>query len=60
MGLGIVAALVIPRFAGTQTDTTSNGSGTAVIVFTAAIYITAIWVSLATAAKRWHDLDKSG
>ena len=56
--LGVGAAILIPQIAPAMKGAGESGG----IVFTIllfAVYGLAIWISLATAAKRWHDLDKS-
>jgi uncharacterized membrane protein YhaH (DUF805 family) len=57
MLIGVLAAVMIPAFA------PKGGGGsmpTVLLVLMIAIYVLALWVSLATQVKRWHDIDKSG
>jgi uncharacterized membrane protein YhaH (DUF805 family) len=63
IGLGMLAAIVIPMLAGTETipETRSEGAGGTIALLVAVlIYGAGIWISFASGAKRWHDLDKSG
>src|SRR4051812_44075773 len=60
--IGIIAAIAVPGLASMSGSSTS-GDGPLPYVLLALlciVYVTAIWISLATQAKRWHDLDKSG
>lgn len=61
--LGMLAAVFIPKIAATFTspgDASSGGAaGNVAMVVVIAVYATVIWISLATQAKRFHDMDKS-
>jgi uncharacterized membrane protein YhaH (DUF805 family) len=58
--VAIVVYLLFFAIFGYDIEDQTSGVGSAIFgIFTVIIYIMFIWVSLALAAKRWHDRNKS-
>lgn len=57
--VGIVAAVLIPMMAKSSGGEPAGDPSTTTLVAIVAAYAVVLWLSLATQAKRWHDMDKS-
>jgi len=53
IAVGVIVAVVTPKLG-------SEVGGMGSLAVMGVVWVAMIWISLATQAKRWHDIDKSG